>query len=115
MKRESLIMKIRALLSKTVENGCTENEALAAATLAATLMEEYDLTFKDVEKEIRDQKFDTNRRPFGHYGPSGRRHTPAVRDCVRDVASFFDCEYWYHGIDLVFFGTEDDTNLPTAW
>jgi hypothetical protein len=110
-QRDSLIKKIKALLGKTTENGCTEQEALTAAAHAATLMEQYDLTFKDIEKEIREQKFDTNRRPFGHHGPSGRRHYPAARDCVRGVANFFDCEYWFHGIDLVFFGTADDTNL----
>ena len=71
--RDSLIKKIKALLGKTIENGCTEDEAMTAAAHAATLMEQYDLTFKDIEKEIREQKFAADRRPFGHHGPSGRR------------------------------------------
>ena len=32
MNRDSLLDKIRALMSKTVDNGCTEAEALAALT-----------------------------------------------------------------------------------
>jgi len=34
-QRASLIKKIQALLSKTVEAGCTEDEAMAGAALAA--------------------------------------------------------------------------------
>jgi hypothetical protein len=110
-KRDSLVKKIQALMGKTVKNGCTEEEALTAAAHVETLMEEYDLTHKDIEKEIRQQTIDRDRRPFGHDGPSGRRHYPAIRNCVRDIANFFDCESWYHGTDLVFFGTKDDTGL----
>ena len=41
-KRDKIIAKVQALLTKTIENGCTEDEALAATEAAARLMEEYD-------------------------------------------------------------------------
>jgi len=50
-KREDLIKKIRALLAKTVENGCTEEEALKAAEKAAELMAKYDLEMDEISVE----------------------------------------------------------------
>jgi len=47
--RRKLIEKVRALLQKTAENGCTEGEAMAAAAKAAELMAQFDLTMTDVE------------------------------------------------------------------
>lgn len=53
---ESILNKIKNLLNKTVENGCTESEALAAMTLARKLMLKHKIEEKDVidnnEKEI---------------------------------------------------------------
>jgi hypothetical protein len=109
-QRADLIKKIKSLLVKTVENGCIEAEAITAAEHAARLMEQYDLTFKDVEKEIREQHFKADARPFGH-NTGYRRIFPAVHACTRAVAEFFDCMHWTSGIDLVFFGTEDDAAL----
>jgi len=111
-QRDSLIKKIKALLGKTTENGCTEAEAMTAAAHAALLMQQYDLTFKDVENEVRHLKFGAARRPFTSYG-SGywrRRHRP-VSNCVGAIAKYFDCECWFSETDLVFFGATDDTGL----
>ena len=46
---EAVSKRIRALLSKTIENGATEAEALAAATKARELMDRYRLSMTDVE------------------------------------------------------------------
>jgi len=110
-QRNDVIKKIKSLLVKTVKNGCTEAEAVIAAEHAAKLMGQYDLTFEDVEREIREQKFKVDQRPFGHETPSGRRQFPAAWHCMMAVAEFFDCKSWYSGVDIVFFGTEDDTGL----
>lgn len=48
--REKLRTKIRALRAKTVENGCTEAEAAAAAELAMRLMAEAGISADDVDK-----------------------------------------------------------------
>ena len=52
--RQKIIARIRALQSKTVENGCTENEALAAAEMASRLMEEYEVDFSEEDVAAED-------------------------------------------------------------
>lgn len=47
--REKIAARIRALLAKTVANGCTEDEALAAAQKAAEMLARYNLTVDEVE------------------------------------------------------------------
>ena len=46
---EKLKGRIQALRAKTVENGCTEEEALSAAAKVADLLDQYDLSLTDVE------------------------------------------------------------------
>ena len=48
-RRAQLAKKIKALLAKTTEAGCTEDEALAAALAAAKLQAEYNINLTDVE------------------------------------------------------------------
>jgi hypothetical protein len=54
MKRESIIEKIKALLAKTVENGCTEAEMMAALTRAQALQDTYVVTPEELQlaKEV---------------------------------------------------------------
>ena len=47
--------KLAALRAKTVENGCTEAEALAAAEKAAELMDAHDLTSAELEAPTYDE------------------------------------------------------------
>jgi len=44
LNRESLLSKVRALLSKTTQSGCTEAEALAALTKAQAMIDAYEVT-----------------------------------------------------------------------
>ena len=55
--RERMLAKIRALLAKTQDAGCTEDEAMAAAAKASELMERYDLHEYDVQ-EIQAEPFE---------------------------------------------------------
>lgn len=48
--REALKAKLRALLAKTVANGCTEAEAASAMAAAARIMEAHGLDADDVER-----------------------------------------------------------------
>lgn len=57
--REKFAARIRALRSKTVENGCTEAEAMAAAELLAKLLDQYNMTLD--EAELRASPFDQAR------------------------------------------------------
>lgn len=84
-ERQKLLNKIRALLSKTVENGCTEAEALAALDMASRMMDAYEVTAEDIElkgesAEIRQNKWND---------PQGIRKGLAVR-----IAAFCDCKVW---------------------
>jgi hypothetical protein len=47
--RNSIIEKIRALLSKTVENGCTEAEMMAALERAAAMQDAYDISDEELQ------------------------------------------------------------------
>lgn len=49
VQRDAVVRRIQALLQKTVENGCTEEEAIAAAAKAGELMDAYRLEQSDVE------------------------------------------------------------------
>jgi hypothetical protein len=51
---EKIINKIRALLAMTVDNGCSENEALIAAEHARRIMLEYNFSMSDIE--IKESK-----------------------------------------------------------
>jgi hypothetical protein len=114
-KRAKIIAKVQALLTKTTANGCSEAEALSAAELATRLMEEYDLTFTDLETEIRAESFDAHGRPFWKKGASGRRRTfHEVNRCIQTIAEYWDCQVWYSGIDMVFFGEKSDTDNAHA-
>lgn len=49
MTNEKTLNKIRALLSKTIENGCTEAEAMAALEIAQRLMIEHEIDINDLK------------------------------------------------------------------
>lgn len=50
--RQKLLDKIKALLSKTVDNGCTEAEAMAALSMAQAMMDAHEIT----EDEVNETK-----------------------------------------------------------
>lgn len=53
--RSKVIAKIKALMAKTVENGCTEAEAMSALDLAQAMMNANDVTEADLI-EVKDEK-----------------------------------------------------------
>ena len=46
---DKLRTRIQGLRAKTIDNGCTESEALSAAAKVAELLDRYDLSLTDVE------------------------------------------------------------------
>jgi len=46
--RENLLKKIRALMAKTIENGCSEAEAMSALSMAQAMMDAYSVTDEDL-------------------------------------------------------------------
>ncbi|MBM3643798.1 MAG: hypothetical protein FJX02_05580 [Alphaproteobacteria bacterium] len=102
---DALHARLRTLRARTVANGCTEAEALAAAAKLAELLDRHDLALSDVELE-------TGRCIEGRHEPRGRRKLP-LEACVPAIAAFCDCQAWRtRGADgrpaFVFFGLPAD-------
>ena len=106
MERESVLEKIRGLLSKTVESGCTEHEALAALAKARAMMDAYEVTEADLAL-IKEQ--------------GAMLHTDDAKDfhqirsrLAMAVSNFTETQV-YRDIHkkLVFVGTKPDVELAT--
>jgi hypothetical protein len=103
-----LRLRIQALRAKTVGNGCTEDEALAAAAKVAELLDRYDLALTDVElREATCERleYETNRK----------KRIP-LDDCIGAVAHFCDCRVWREKNQAgearyVFFGLRSDIEV----
>lgn len=109
--RSRLLARLKALLAKTTENGCTEGEAMAAAEKAAELMREYDLQLTD--DQVQGDRYGARRRPLNGHIDMAFDHE--VRWCGRAVGAFFDCRYWCESgprerTMLAFYGSEHDSD-----
>jgi hypothetical protein len=102
---DKLRNRIEGLRAKTIANGCTEGEALAAAAKVAELLDRYDLSLTDLE--IRAAPCE--RRAYETH----RKKRIPLDDCVSAIAEFCDCKVWREknvageGI-YVFFGLRSD-------
>ena len=104
---ESILRKIRALMSKTISAGCTEEEAKAAAEMVDRLMGEYDLNVDDLTVRTTS----CNRRPIA----SGERSHPA-RFIIHALTKFTDTKAWVNkdakGNEVfTIFGLEPDLDV----
>jgi hypothetical protein len=108
--------RIKALTDKTVANGCTEAEAMAAAEMVGRLLERYALSMDEIE--VREARCVQAEIPIG-----GKRRRP-IDGCVPAIARLCDCKVWLargpkpgEPPDMpavsryVFFGFETDTAL----
>ncbi len=100
-----VLQRIQALRGKTVEQGCTEQEALASARKIAELLDRYGLSLGEVE--MRDQACE------GVGVDTGRRRRAPLDECVPAIAMFCDCKVWIEttvsgAIRYVFFGLPAD-------
>lgn len=105
---DRLRTRIQGLRAKTIDNGCTEAEALAAAAKVAELLDRYDLSLTDVE--IRDAPCE--RREYETY----RKKRIPLDDCIGAIAAFCDCRVWREKNEsgearYVFFGLRSDIEV----
>jgi hypothetical protein len=108
MQLDSLKSRIQALRAKTVDNGCTESEALSAAAKVAELLDRYDLSLSDVE--IREAACE--KREF----ETLRKKRVPLDGCVGAIAYFCDCRVWREKnaageARYVFFGLRSDVEV----
>jgi hypothetical protein len=100
MNRDALLTKIRALMSKTMDNGCTEPEAMAALAKARAMIDAY---------EISDEELKLSRKEAAilRLDPDGKRDPHGIkRGLATAVATFTDTHVFYTprvGLTLVGF------------
>jgi hypothetical protein len=121
-KRGELLDKISALLQKTTENGCTEAEAMAAATLAEKLMAKYGFSLAELKAL----------EPAGAceqlYTETGRKRTHEAQYVANAIAAFTETRYWWQrhywkqeaqewieapSVGVIFFGLSADVQIAT--
>jgi hypothetical protein len=100
-----VLQRIQALRAKTVDQGCTEQEALASAKKVAELLDRYGLSLSEVE--MRDQAC----QGFGI--DTGRKRRAPIDECMPVIGMFCDCKVWGEtgkdgGLRFVFFGLPAD-------
>lgn len=104
-RRESLLKRIRALRAKTVENGCTEGEAMSAAAKVAEMMAEYDLSQSEVERS--ETLFKQAERPVSDEIGIRLWKLAMAIDKLCSTSSFTDYPD-LQATKITFFGREDD-------
>jgi hypothetical protein len=100
-----VLQLIRALRAKTVDQGCSEQEALASAKKVAELLDRYGLSLGEVE--LREQSCE------GIGVDTGRKRRAPIDECAPAVGAFCDCRVWFEktasgAIRFVFFGLPAD-------
>ena len=83
---EKLKTRIQGLRAKTIDRGCTEGEAIAAAAKVAELLDRFDLSMTDVEIRAAG----CERREYETH----RKKRIPLDDCIGAVADFCDCRVW---------------------
>lgn len=93
--------KIRALLAKTTEAGCSEAEALMAMDKAHELLAKHQLSLSDLD--LREE------------GTSHKKATKDYRGIGKRIASrvalFCDCKVWTSDAEINFIGLDSDAQL----
>lgn len=104
-ERDKVRAKIKALLAKTTDSGCTKDEALNAAEKAAELMEHYDIQASELDyKDAVCINKSTKQRKYG------RQRLTTI---ITAIAQLTDTKTWstnHEGI-VTFFGFEADVDV----
>ena len=96
--------RIRALAAKTVDRGCSEAEAMAAAAKVGELLDIYGLSMSEVE--LGEEACVQRRIPA--HGPA----RTALRWLFPALLRFCECRGWTDGRhDFVLFGLEPDVQM----
>jgi hypothetical protein len=102
---DKVLSRIQALRGKTVEQGCTEAEALLAASKVAELLDQYGLTLSEIDMKSQSCASEGIE--------TGRRRRSPLDECAGAIAAFCDCRSWYEitpqeNIRHIFFGLPAD-------
>ena len=83
---EDIKAKIMALMAKTTQNGCTEEEAIAASRKVQELLHKYQLSLSDIR--IKEEKCVT-----GEYDTQLKAKS-ALNYCIVAISKFTDTKCW---------------------
>lgn len=102
---DRVLARIQALRAKTVDRGCTEEEAIAAARKVAELLDRHGLSLSEVE--LKGQACE------GFGVDTGRRRLGPIDRCIPSVGLFCDCRVWAEKaadgeLRYIFFGLPAD-------
>jgi hypothetical protein len=102
---DQVIQRIQALRAKTVDRGCTEAEAMAAAAKVSELLGRHDLTLDEISVRRSDCE--------GVSLSTGRKRRAPADSCMPPIAGFCDCRVWSEQrgdgtLGYVFFGLKAD-------
>ena len=87
-QREGLLGKIRALLAKTMESGCTESEAMTALDKARAMMDAYAVTEGELALTKEEQAV-LRHEPWDSLDPHNIKFY-----LMGAVANFCNCQAW---------------------
>ena len=100
--KENILKIIQALLRKTVQNGCSEAEALSAAKKVSELLGR-------LSKAISGDEFDEE---ICRQHEATERHHEVV-DVADAIAFFCDCKFWLSANKIIYFGIPHDVEIAT--
>lgn len=100
---DAVLRKVKALLAKTQDNGCTKEEAEAAAIKAQELLDEYNLSYFETEAPVC-QEFETDLGTFRQY----------IGVCAVMFANAFDCKVIRYATTLKWIGLQYDCAIASV-
>src|SRR3954465_12042243 len=109
--REKIVEKIKALLNKTVDNGCSEEEMSAALNKARAFMDAHEVT-EDELRLTKEEKAVLRSEPSDSLDPHNIKW-----HLMGAVAEFCNCEVWQRrGRDtkqVTFCGLQSDAHYAS--
>jgi hypothetical protein len=103
-KKDKLKLKIKALLSKTTDNGATKAEAISAINKAQSLMEENLILESDLNSSVLGEKCILKEHPR-----NSMKHKEVF--ITSYLANLFFCQTYHTNKNVFFFGFEQDADL----
>jgi hypothetical protein len=111
IQREGLLNKVRALLAKTMESGCTEAEAMVAIEKAHAMIAAYEISEAELSL-TREEKAILRREPPGTKDPHRIKF-----QLIHAVSQFCGCKAWRNrredGGGISFVGLPSDAQFAT--
>lgn len=98
MERKDILKKLKAFSERTIENGCTEAEALAAAKAMQGLQNKYDLTLTELDIELTEYVQDK-------FSLGSRVKHPVIGASF-GIKLFCGVKFYTSGANLVIYGQQ---------